>query len=270
MYLRSSYIGIYIQDDTKSLQVYVGWDTCNYIFMNKSRAGPQEGGENKQAIKAAFGKREKNKAEKRESIRSAALKLFSELGYEATTLRAVAREAHVALGTLSLYAKDKRDLSLLVFNEHIAELTEQAAVNAGSKKKSTPEERLLAFFATYYRDFAQNHTLARIFLQLNYYSSGMHGADYQRAREQVSRAIMAIVDDARSTGEINYPESSELIARNFFIVFSAAVRWWIAEPAPDLNQGLNEISRLLHIQFTGLRGSTVAGPLKEPPKARQQ
>ena len=238
--------------------------------MNESSSGSREGAKNQQVNKAAIGKREKNKAAKRESIRAAALKLFSEQGYEATTLRAVAREAHVALGTLSLYAKDKRDLSLLVFNERIAVLTEQAAAEAWAKEKATPEKRLLAFFATYYRDFARNYTLARIFLQLNYHSSGMHGEDYQKAREQVSRAIMTIVDDARATGDINYPESSELIARNFFIVFSAAVRWWIAEPEPDLNQGLDEISRLLHIQFAGLRGSVAGRLKKESPKARRK
>lgn len=197
--------------------------------------------------------RERKKAEKRERIRRAALELFSERGYEATALRDVARKAHVALGTLSLYAKDKRDLTLLVFNTHINELTTKAAAAAWHDSQADLLMRLLAFFGTYYRDFNRNPTLARVFLQLNYYSSGMHGAEYQVMTARVANVIETIVRQARSDGEIAKGESSELIARHFFFVFSAAVRWWIADTKPNLSQGLDELTRLLRIQIAGLQ-----------------
>lgn len=200
-----------------------------------------------------MGARQRNKAAKRERIRLAALKLFSEQGYESTTMRQVAREANVALGTLSLYATDKRDLSLLAFNQRIGAATTRAAGAAGRKERSNLEERLVTFFAVFYREFSRNLTLGRIFLQLNYYASGMNGADYLELRARVAAEIEALVKDARRRGEVCSVEADDLIARHFFYVFSAAVRWWISEPRPKLGKGLDELARVLHVQIRGLR-----------------
>lgn len=197
--------------------------------------------------------RELKKAEKRERIRLAALGLFAQLGYEATTMRDVARRAKVGLGTLSLYAKDKRDLILLVFNDLIGDLTTEAIEAAWRDRNADLSKKLLAFFGTYYTEWHRNPTLARVFLQLNYYSSGMHGETYQATRIRVARAIEAMVQHAISVGEISKGEETDLIARHFFYVFSAAARWWIAEDSPDPKEGLGELSRLLNIQIAGLK-----------------
>lgn len=150
--------------------------------------------------------RERNKAEKRERIRLAALKLFSEYGYDATTLRDVAREAHVALGTLSLYAADKRDLTLLVFNE-ITVSTMETAIDLTRSREILLEERILTFFTPFYRDWAGNPRLARIFLQINYYSGGMHGEEYTRTRRSIAQKLAFIVEDAINRGEIRPPRN---------------------------------------------------------------
>lgn len=203
--------------------------------------------------------RELKKADKRERIRLAALALFSELGYEATTMRDVARKAGVALGTLSLYAQDKRDLSLLVFNDRIGDLTTQAIAAAWRDRNAGLLARLMAFFSAYYADFDRNHTLARVFLQLNYYSSGMHGPAYQAMTTRVFGAVEAMVNEARGAGEIAQSgEASDLVARHFFFVFSSSVRWWIAAEKPSLMQGLDELSRLLAIQIAGLKRPVAA------------
>ena len=57
---------------------------------------------------------ELKKESKRRRIIAACFELFSKHGFEGTTLRRIAQYAGVALGTLSLYARDKRDLVLLL------------------------------------------------------------------------------------------------------------------------------------------------------------
>src|SRR4051794_18799773 len=47
---------------------------------------------------AKLGLREQNKLDKRQRIRAAARELFSKHGYEAATLRQIAKRAHVGLG----------------------------------------------------------------------------------------------------------------------------------------------------------------------------
>src|SRR4051812_33649121 len=65
----------------------------------KSRAAPPR-----------LGRREQSKVDKRARIQRAAWDLFTTVGYEETTTREVAERADVAVGTLFLYAEDKRDL----------------------------------------------------------------------------------------------------------------------------------------------------------------
>lgn len=191
--------------------------------------------------------------EKRERIRAAALKLFSEQGYDATTMRQVAQEAGVALGTLSLYATDKRDLSLLAFVDRIGGLADRAVQAAGRQRSEPLEDRLVAFFQVFYRDFARNVTLARIFLQLNYQATGMHGGEYTAMSNRIAAALGDLVENARERGEVSCEEPNDLIGRHFFFVFSGAVRWWIAQPKPVPRAGVEELRRLFRIQIRGLR-----------------
>lgn len=200
--------------------------------------------------------RERKKAEKRERIRLAALKLFAEHGYDATTLRDVAHEAHVALGTLSLYAADKRDLTLLVFNERIVAVTEKA-IDLVRREKDLPlEERIVTFFTPFYREWARNSRLARIFLQVNYYSGGMHGEEYKRTRRGVARQLEYLVEDAVRRGEINPDETAEMIAQHLFLIFSATARWWIGGDDPVAEEGLDYLQRLIRLQIKGLNPKT--------------
>lgn len=196
--------------------------------------------------------RERNKAEKRKRIRLAALKLFAEHGYDATTLRDVAHEAHVALGTLSLYAADKRDLTLLVFNEITLQIMEHA-IDLVRAADQPLDERILAFFSPFYRDWASNPRLARIFLQVNYYSGGMHGEEYKRTRRAVARQVELLVEDAIRKGEINPGETTEMIAQNFFLIFSATARFWIGGDDPVADEGIAYLGRLIKLQIVGLK-----------------
>ena len=69
------------------------------------------------ALLPELGLRERNKLEKIQRIKAAATKLFSEKGFDEATTRDIAKRAHVGKGTLFLYAKDKRDLVLLLYKD---------------------------------------------------------------------------------------------------------------------------------------------------------
>src|SRR4051812_16260209 len=63
------------------------------------------------------GRREQNRLDKRARIQRAGWELFTTVGYDETTTREVAERADVAVGTLFLYAEDKRDLLCLVMHD---------------------------------------------------------------------------------------------------------------------------------------------------------
>jgi AcrR family transcriptional regulator len=195
--------------------------------------------------------REKKKLETRERIRAAAADLFTRRGYGAATMRQIAKRAHVGLGTLFNYAEDKRDLVFLIFNEELNAVTDVAL--AAPRPDQPLVEQLLAVFRVHYRWLAEKPALARILLQeLTFYSSGKQAATFLGIRKRLIDGIEALVQKAQKERKIASKESPALIARHIFFVYSASLRWWIADPKPDRQKGLADLRRLLKLQFEGL------------------
>ena len=205
---------------------------------------------------ARRGRRESNKADKRRRIREAARALFSKYGYDDTTVRMIARRAGVANGTISLYARDKRDLVLLVFNHEISRTLDRAT--AAAQKKRALLDKLIAYCGAMYEDFHANLAMSRIHLQLNHYATGMHSAEYYGRRRRVSDFLEAALREAQQTGEIAADMDPALVAKLLFFVYSASVRWWAASRSPDLKTGIRELRSLFALQLSGLGPGAVA------------
>jgi AcrR family transcriptional regulator len=205
-----------------------------------------------QAPHSSLGLREQNKREKVQRIRAAARKLFAKRGYDAATLREIARQAHVGLGTLFNYARDKRDLVFLVFNDELEAITDEAL--AAPRPDQTLVDKLIALFRPHYTNFSRNAALSRILLrELVFYSEGKQAARFQKIRRRLLSGIERIVREAQEDDLILCQEDSALIARHIFFTYSAEIRWWIAQPRPKPRAGLADLRRLLTLQVQGLQ-----------------
>jgi AcrR family transcriptional regulator len=211
-----------------------------------------------------LGLREQNKFQKRQRIRAAARELFSKLGYDAATLRQIAYRAHVGLGTLFNYAQDKRDLVFLIFNEELSAVTDVALKTP--KPHQPLLDQLLAISKCHYDYFGKDPALSRIMLkELVFYSEGKQAAAFQEIRGRLLSGIEKFVRMAQKDGGIRSTENSKVITRHLFFTFSAAIRWWIANPRPDPLSGLKDLRRLLELQIHGLHPA--AGMRRKPPKS---
>ena len=193
--------------------------------------------------KKPMGLRERHKLDKLERISAAAISLFGREGYEGTTLRDIAREADVALGTLSLYARDKRDLVLMIFNKVIPPLLERGRKNTNSTHRLA--ENMVAFFEPFYRAYAKNVTLFRIILGQVYNGppSG-HAAQNDAIRVELLGVLSDFILHAVATGECRSDVDLEIQSRSFFYLYFAAVRVWLYQEKPDPEQGLKDLSEL--------------------------
>ncbi len=197
------------------------------------------------------GLRELKKLDKRQRIQTAARELFSKLGYEAATLRQIARRAHVGLGTLFNYADDKRDLIFLIMNEELDATAERASEAAA--QSSGIVDQLSAFFRVYYAELARELTLSRILLQeLTFYSHGKQAAEFQNHRQRLVGRIEDLVRRAQAAGQVRRDLDAAMIARYFFFVYSTAIRWWIGRDNPDPDKGIAELRKLFDLQMSGL------------------
>ncbi|MDB5803730.1 MAG: hypothetical protein JWN73_1052 [Betaproteobacteria bacterium] len=200
---------------------------------------------------AGLALRERNKLDKRERIRAAAAECFTRDGYASATLRDIAQQAGVGLGTLFNYAADKRDLVFLIFNEELGALTDETL--AVTLTGADLLEELIVICGAHFRFFATRPALARILLQeLTFYSEGKHAVEFHAIRQRLIEGIALRVAAAQAAGTLVKSEPPELIARLLFFVYSASVRWWIAAPEPRAEDGVAELRRLLRLQMNGL------------------
>ena len=132
------------------------------------------------------GLRARNKLDKLRRIKEAAQSFFIAKGFDDTTMREIAVRAGVGLGTIFLYAKDKRDLLFLTINEPLQHITQQAD---GAVDPQAPLiDNLLAIAKLHYRFFGEQPALARLALrEMIFYDSGTQAASFQKTRERLIR-----------------------------------------------------------------------------------
>ena len=209
------------------------------------------------AARPPLGQRERNKADKRQKIRSAAYRLFSERGYDDTTIRAIARRAGVGLGTVFAYAADKRDLLFLIFNDELAALTEAALAEIDDRRSLL--DQVLRVFRAHYRYFARQPELSRFMLrELTFYVAGPEAQRFQASRIRLERGLTALVDRAKAQRRLRSRESSVVIARALFSLYQAELRRWLGDDQPDLAKGMRALRRMLKLQIVGLSPGAAA------------
>lgn len=98
-------------------------------------------------------RKERQKTEMREAILSAALKLFSDDGYDTVTMRKIAEEIEYSVGTIYLYFKDKSEIFFELHNRGFAEFFQKQLT---VQHIEDPLERLTAHGTTYIQ-FAIDH-----------------------------------------------------------------------------------------------------------------
>ncbi|NOX39921.1 MAG: TetR/AcrR family transcriptional regulator [Alphaproteobacteria bacterium] len=75
-------------------------------------------------------------------VKGAALKLFAEYGYAAVSMRQIAREVQVQVGTLYLYTSNKQNLLFDLLQDHMTQLL---AALKKSQQPKPPTEQLREF-----------------------------------------------------------------------------------------------------------------------------
>lgn len=151
-------------------------------------------------------RRDRNRTDKERRIREAARKLFTEKGYEKTTLREIAAEAECGLGTVYTFVESKVDLLDLISKDDLARVSERALANLRS---TTLREQLLEFYHAIFAHHAENVDLARvIFRELGL---GMdRSAEERRARfSALLERQVILIEAAKARGEVR-PEVNAL------------------------------------------------------------
>ncbi|HSV80567.1 MAG TPA: helix-turn-helix domain-containing protein [Ramlibacter sp.] len=195
--------------------------------------------------------RERNKLDKLSRIRRAALELFQTKGYDATTTREIAELAGVGIGTLFMYAVDKRDLLFLIFNDDLDKVVNEAFAHVDGRKSVSAQ--VAGVFGHFYEAFHRRATLARMLLrELVFFSEGKQADQFLANRRRILEGLERLARNAIDKGKVRASEDPAVIAKAFFFLYSGEVRLWLSAPEPDLTQGLVNLQRTFALFGRGL------------------
>jgi AcrR family transcriptional regulator len=179
-----------------------------------------------------------------------------------TTTREIAERADVGKGTLFTYARDKRELLMLIVNDELDALTETAF--ATLPKKASLLARLLHVFLPRYEFWGRDPALSRHVVHevfapfVNSGEDGPNGDDVTetarfRAREpRIVAQIAGLVGELQRAGTITSSEEPELIAQLFWDIYLSENRNWLATKSPDVPEGIRHLRRVLTLAIKGL------------------
>jgi AcrR family transcriptional regulator len=219
---------------------------------------------------ASLGQREKNKIDKLHRIKEAARELFLSKGFDDATTRAIASRAGVGIGTVFIYADNKRDLLFLVANDELAETTDKA--EAGISDDASCLQNLLTVFRHHYEFFGRQPELSRLMLrEMTFYDSGRQADRFQATRERVIRLVASVMKRALERGAIRAGEDSAFVGWVAFCIFHVELRRWLTTKELDIDEGMAALQRALTLFMQGLAPAkeSLAVPERARPGGRR-
>jgi len=203
-------------------------------------------------VAARAGKRELNKQDKLRRIADAARKLFIANGYDEASTRQIAVRAGVALGTLFLYAANKRDLLFLVVNDELEDVAAKAA--AAVRTDVTLVQNLIAALRPLYEFFGKQPGLSRLTLrEMMFYESGLQAARFIQIRQKMIELCREMVRIAQRRDEIRNGSRYRRAGEVLFAIFQIELRKWLAgAKRPNVEIGLRDLEEAFQIVIAGL------------------
>lgn len=166
-------------------------------------------------------KREEHRLERRQAILEAAMKVFAQRGYAAATIRAIAREAEIAQGTIYLYFPSKRDILLALYRSMVVESMEEILARP---EKEDEKAFLTAVLTDRIRRFRQNPRAVRFaFTELPFHKA-LREKFYREIALEHLRRIQTFLKDRIAEGKFR-PLRVEIAARAFqgmYMIFALA------------------------------------------------
>jgi len=171
------------------------------------------------------------KEETRGRILEVARAHFEEHGFEASSFRAIAEDAGVAVGTVALHFDDKKGLLHAALYD---DLEEAIAVCLTRGKRGSLARRLTEVMEPAYEYYGRRPRLSRTLLESSLFAASPWKERFAGQAQRVQVRIVALVEAARSRGEIARETDALVFAAATFSFYYMALIGWAQGlvPAP--------------------------------------
>lgn len=201
--------------------------------------------------------REAKRTQKRDALLLAAVRMFNERGFHATSLEDVAASLGVSKPTIYHYLGNKDQVLFECVQRGVAEL--RAAADEAATASGTGLDRLRAFLVRY-AEINMNDYGRCVIRTGDETLSPESAARFRALKREIDRAMRALVADAMADGSIAAGDI-KLIAFTLAGALNWPARWFVAEgprPRGDVAAAMVEL----------LLGGVVRGQASTPPADR--
>lgn len=167
----------------------------------------------------------KTASDKHRRIIEAAVKVFAKNGFYNSKVSEIAREAHVADGTIYLYFENKDDILISLFEEELARVLEH--IYESLDGETDPIKKLERFAAVHLNLVQDNQDLAEI-IQVEVRQSSKFMKEYRNSKFlEYLDIISEIIREGQQKGIFRKDIEPGIAKRAFFGALDEMSRYWV-------------------------------------------
>ncbi len=184
--------------------------------------------------------REEKKRKTKQAILEAAIALFSEYGYEKTSIARIARRAGIGKGTVYGYFQTKKEI-IKGFCEYELEQIHTQLINR-SNRNATILEQMLIIYMTEFHHVTQNREFGRIFMRESVFPADAEVHNHQETEDKYFQLLFPILEKGQQRGELRKDVELLHITAHFYSLYILIISAWYTgrivteevEPAMEL------------------------------------
>ena len=168
--------------------------------------------------------REEKKKRNKQAILEAAISLFSENGYENTSIEHIAKIAGVGKGTVYSYFQTKKDI-IKGFCEYELEKIHLELVKCSNQEASILEQ-MLTIYMTEFHHVTQNREFGRIFMRESIFPSDSDKQDNEEIEDKYFQLLFPILAKGQERGELRKDIDLLYITAHFYSLYILVIHAW--------------------------------------------
>ena len=167
------------------------------------------------------GKREIQKKNRREEILRAAIGLFTQKGFDLTTVEDITRAANIAKGTFYNFFPKKEDVLLYFLDKEISKSSDE--IQRKMPFLSTISEKIELLITTYIKYIFPHKEFSVVLIKERVVNLGTGS---NRNELNLMRQLAELFDEAKQSGEIRGDIDSGHLAEMVFAIYTMYVIYW--------------------------------------------
>ena len=193
------------------------------------------------------GLRELKKIKNKERLLKESIALFTEQGFENTSIEDITRNAGVAKGTFYNFFKKKEDVLLYYLDKEFLQSRHEIQQKIGEMSNTIDKLELLIL--TYLKYIFRNKDFAEVLVKERVFKIGT-GSDWNEL--VMMHAIRQLFEEAQEQGELSEHVDLGNITEFVFAVYTMYTIYWINGFVETKKQCVEQVREVLRMFFDGV------------------